>query len=234
MPWHTPSRGFVRPSTDRISAAAFEKLEDRVAVAATATLAGSGIIFDGMPQLIVRNELPPIARTKTGAVHTDPLGMGQQKNHHKKEKKGGGGGHGRGHAPVHHGHKKQNLNSGGGAKNVGAVSGLAGGGAATVVNKLSSGGALSKTSGAAPSVSGFSSGSVGNIAQAAAGGGVGGGAATSGPLTNVTLDANATWSTSINGGTAGNAGTVTRDAGGFTLREGDSLRTAVSETFSVP
>src|SRR6185436_15309429 len=48
------------------------------------------------------------------------------------------------------------------------------------------------------------------------------------------LDANANWSTSINGGTAGNVGTVVRDASGFTLREGDSLRTAVSETFTVP
>src|SRR3954471_20600697 len=119
MPWHTPSRGFDRPSTDRISAAAFEKLEDRVAVAATATLAGSGIIFDGMPQLIVRNELPPIARAKTGAVHTDRVGTGQQKNHHKKEKKGGGGGHGHGHAPVHHSQKKQQNTGGGGVKNVG-------------------------------------------------------------------------------------------------------------------
>src|SRR6185295_17834367 len=109
MPWHTPSRGFVRPSTDRISAAAFEKLEDRVAVAATATLAGSGIIFDGMPQLIVPNEPPPLARPTTGAVHTDPLETAHPKTHHKKHHGGGGGGHGG--AAHSHGHKKQNQNN---------------------------------------------------------------------------------------------------------------------------
>lgn len=50
----------------------------------------------------------------------------------------------------------------------------------------------------------------------------------------MTLEGSAAWSTSINGGTAGSAGTVVRDAGGFTLSEGDSFRVAVGETFTVP
>src|ERR1043165_7361743 len=114
MPWHTPSRGFVRPSIDRIGAAGFEKLEDRVAVAATATLAAGGIIFDGAPQLVVANEPPPIARPTTGLVHTDPLGHSRPQQHHKKHKGGGGGGHG--HAPSQQGHKKQEANSNGKVK----------------------------------------------------------------------------------------------------------------------
>src|SRR5689334_13789279 len=116
MPWHTPSRGLVRPSTDRIAAAAFEKLEDRVAVAATATLAGTGLIFDGMPQLIVPNEPPPLARPNSGRGHTGSPETSHPQPHHKKHHGGGGGGH---HgAPSQQGHKKQNENSSGGVKRV--------------------------------------------------------------------------------------------------------------------
>ena len=59
MPWHTPSHGVGLSICS--GPVHFEKLEDRVAVAATATLAASGIIFDGAPQLMVSNEAPPIA-----------------------------------------------------------------------------------------------------------------------------------------------------------------------------
>jgi hypothetical protein len=60
------------------------------------------------------------------------------------------------------------------------------------------------------------------------------GTTTAGPVADVTLDGGATWSINQNGGSAGNAGTAVRDAGGFTLTEGDSFRVAVSETFAVP
>jgi hypothetical protein len=233
MPWHTPSRGFVRSSTDRMAAAGFEKLEDRVAVAATATLAASGIIFDGAAQIIVPKELPPISKAVTAAVHTDPLGVGHgQPAHHKKHKGGGGVGHG--HAAAgQQGHKKQNDHISTGVKSGGGASGLAGGSTTTVKN--SSGSTPVQTTTKAPGIGGFASGGSASIPHAAAAAGVvPAAAATSGAETNVSLEGSANWSTSINGGSSANAGTVVRDAGGFTLREGDSFRTAVSETFMVP
>src|SRR5882762_10860698 len=65
MPWLKPAHRVVRLSTGGIGTH-FEKLEDRIAVAATATLAAGGIIFDGAPQLFAHNEAPPLPRSSGG------------------------------------------------------------------------------------------------------------------------------------------------------------------------
>src|SRR5258705_9339815 len=89
MPWHKPSHRVVCLPASYVPSAHFEKLEDRVAVAATATLAASGIIFDGAPQLMVTNEAPPLERAGgSGAAHTSDLRPQDQKPIHHKHGKG--------------------------------------------------------------------------------------------------------------------------------------------------
>src|SRR5438552_8279240 len=113
MPWQMPSHRVGRLSTR--GAIQFEKLEDRVAVAATATLAAGGIIFDGMPQLIVPNEQPPLPRQVAGTSGTENLAPQSHKPAHHKHKHGGSGGSNR-HAPSHHANKRQSESNSGDAK----------------------------------------------------------------------------------------------------------------------
>src|SRR4051794_41952957 len=92
MPW---LKSFGRVSgSNSIAWGGLEKLEDRVAVAATATLAAGGIIFDGAPQLFATNEPKPLSR----AAGSGGLPSGGDAPHHKtggnKQKKKAGGARG--------------------------------------------------------------------------------------------------------------------------------------------
>src|SRR5437899_157374 len=239
MPWHKPSHRVVRLSTCYAASASFEKLEDRVAVAATATLAASGIIFDGAPQLFATNEPPPLSRTAGSGGAPPAAGHWQDhKADHHRHGKGAGGSGGHRSVPSHHGHKTKSDKGTGGAKGEGTSATTTA--PTTTTNNISSSNNPNgtKTSGSSSTTS-QSSGLTATSGSGISGGGgsrstTTGAAAPTGSVTNVTLDANATWTTSINGGTAGNAGTVVRDASGFTLNEGDSFRVAVGETFTVP
>jgi len=107
MPWLKPSHLVVRLSTRGIGTV-FEKLEDRVAVAATATLAASGIIFDGAPQLFA-HEAPPLPRTGGKTPAAPPANSHSHKPAHHKHGKGASASGGQGAASSH---KNKNDNGG--------------------------------------------------------------------------------------------------------------------------
>src|SRR5215212_9840239 len=114
-----------------------EKLEDRIAVAATATLAASGLIFDGATQAVVAAPSPaqPVYQ---GIAVAPSHAHAPTEHHHKPAKpkhgKGAGGGHARRHGGNHGGHKKQSAaggSSGSSTKSTKAVSGSLGGASGT-------------------------------------------------------------------------------------------------------
>src|SRR2546423_13607814 len=93
MPWLKPAHRVIRLSIGGIGTH-FEKLEDRVAIAATATLAAGGIIFDGAPQLFASNEAPLLPRSSGSGGLTPPPPPPPHNTppQHKAERRREGGG----------------------------------------------------------------------------------------------------------------------------------------------
>src|SRR2546423_3082512 len=92
MPWQKPAHRVIRLSIGGIGTH-FEKLEDRVAVAATATLAAGGIIFDGAPQLFASNEAPLLPRSSgSGGSAPAPHPPHHKPAHHQHGQSAGAGG----------------------------------------------------------------------------------------------------------------------------------------------
>src|SRR2546421_10395511 len=93
MPWQKPAHRVIRLSIRGIGTH-FEKLEDRVAIAATATLAAGGIIFDGAAQLFASNEAPLLPRSSGsgGSPPSPPTQHGKTAPHNKGKRAGGGRG----------------------------------------------------------------------------------------------------------------------------------------------
>src|SRR3954471_10965423 len=79
MPWLKTFGRVVRPSLN-FNSSNLEKLEDRIAVAATATLAASGLIFDGAEQQVMA-----APKAHGAAAHAQEAHAQAPKPHHQKK-----------------------------------------------------------------------------------------------------------------------------------------------------